>query len=229
MALGQPADGTIVTIDPDRERTDLARGWWRQAGIADERITVVPRRRSRRSRPDEPALAGPFDLAFIDALKPEYEALSGGAHEPAGAGRARRSPTTSCGAGGSRAPGRSRPTTRTPPRCARSMPPSSPTRASARRSCRSATACSSPRGSADGAATVAMRVRVRLFAIQRELAGRARCRSSCADGADVEDAWAALVDALPGPGAGPLVGPVRAERRLRRRRRRRSPMATRSP
>ena len=41
LALGQPADGTIVTIDPDRERTDLARGWWRQAGIADERITVV--------------------------------------------------------------------------------------------------------------------------------------------------------------------------------------------
>ena len=41
MALGQPADGTIVTIDPDTERTDLARGWWRQAGIADERITVV--------------------------------------------------------------------------------------------------------------------------------------------------------------------------------------------
>src|ERR671910_3204419 len=41
MALGQPADGTIVTIDPDRERTDLARGWWREAGIPDERITVV--------------------------------------------------------------------------------------------------------------------------------------------------------------------------------------------
>src|SRR5918995_1102612 len=41
MALGQPAGGTIVTIDPDRERTDLARGWWREAGIPDERITVV--------------------------------------------------------------------------------------------------------------------------------------------------------------------------------------------
>ena len=27
LALGQPSDGTIVTIDPDRERTDLARGW----------------------------------------------------------------------------------------------------------------------------------------------------------------------------------------------------------
>ena len=38
MALGQPDDGAIVTIDPDRNRTDLAREWWRQAGIADERI-----------------------------------------------------------------------------------------------------------------------------------------------------------------------------------------------
>ena len=37
LALGQPPDGTIVTIDPDRERTDLARGWWREAGISDER------------------------------------------------------------------------------------------------------------------------------------------------------------------------------------------------
>ena len=50
MALGQPADGTIVTIDPDRERTDLARGWWRQAGIADERITVVNAPGARRVR-----------------------------------------------------------------------------------------------------------------------------------------------------------------------------------
>ena len=74
MALGQPADGTIVTIDPDRERTDLARGWWREAGIADERITVVTPRRSRHSAATNPALAGPFDMAFIDALKPEYEA-----------------------------------------------------------------------------------------------------------------------------------------------------------
>src|SRR4051812_10075673 len=33
LALGQPADATVVTIDPDTERTELARGWWRQAGI----------------------------------------------------------------------------------------------------------------------------------------------------------------------------------------------------
>ena len=74
LALGQPADGTIVTIDPDRERTDLARGWWRQAGIVDERITVVQAPALEAFAAGEPALDGPFDLAFIDALKPEYQA-----------------------------------------------------------------------------------------------------------------------------------------------------------
>ena len=76
LALGQPADGTIVTIDPDRERTDLARGWWREAGIADERITVVnaPALEAFAAPAAHPELDGPFDLVFIDALKPEYEA-----------------------------------------------------------------------------------------------------------------------------------------------------------
>jgi caffeoyl-CoA O-methyltransferase len=80
LALGQPPDGTIVTIDPDRGRTDLARGWWRQAGIPDERITVVNAPALAAFATDA-ALAGPFDMVFIDALKPEYlaylEALVG--------------------------------------------------------------------------------------------------------------------------------------------------------
>src|SRR3954447_14989948 len=76
MALGQPADGTIVTIDPDRSRTDLARGWWREAGIADERITVVtaPALEAFAAPTEHPELDGPFDFVFIDALKPEYQA-----------------------------------------------------------------------------------------------------------------------------------------------------------
>lgn len=74
MALGQPADGTIATIDPDRERTDLARGWWRQAGVPDDRIRVVTAKALEAFDAGDPALAGPFDLAFIDALKPEYSA-----------------------------------------------------------------------------------------------------------------------------------------------------------
>ena len=74
LALGQPADGTIVTIDPDRSRTDKARAWWREAGIDDRRITVVTAKALDALAGAEPALAGPFDLAFIDALKPEYAA-----------------------------------------------------------------------------------------------------------------------------------------------------------
>jgi caffeoyl-CoA O-methyltransferase len=74
LALGQPADGTIVTIDPDRSRTDRARAWWREAGIDDVRITVVTAKALEAFASGERALAGPFDLAFIDALKPEYGA-----------------------------------------------------------------------------------------------------------------------------------------------------------
>lgn len=73
MALGQPPDGTIVTIDPDQKRTRLARRWWRDAGIADERINVV-NQKALDAFAREPALAGPFDLVFIDALKQEYGA-----------------------------------------------------------------------------------------------------------------------------------------------------------
>lgn len=72
LALGQPSNGTIVTIDPDRERTDLARAWWREAGIPDDQITVVNAKALEAFAAPDPALAGPFDLAFIDALKPEY-------------------------------------------------------------------------------------------------------------------------------------------------------------
>lgn len=74
MALGQPADGTIVTVDPDTERTTLARGFWRQAGIPDERIVQVSAPALDAFGDADPRLAGPFDLAFIDAIKGEYGA-----------------------------------------------------------------------------------------------------------------------------------------------------------
>lgn len=74
MALAQSADGTIVTIDPDRERTRLAREHWRRAGMTDDRITQVEDRALDAFRAGDPRLTGPFDLAFIDALKPEYPA-----------------------------------------------------------------------------------------------------------------------------------------------------------
>ncbi|HUQ43260.1 MAG TPA: O-methyltransferase [Candidatus Limnocylindria bacterium] len=73
MALGMPSDGTIVTIDPDESRTNRAREHWRTAGVPDDRITVVNRPALEAFDSSEAALRGPFDLAFIDALKEEYQ------------------------------------------------------------------------------------------------------------------------------------------------------------
>jgi caffeoyl-CoA O-methyltransferase len=74
LALGQGTAGHIVTIDPDRERTDRARGFWRSAGIADDRIEVVNAPALEAFSAGDPRLAGPFDMAFVDALKDEYPA-----------------------------------------------------------------------------------------------------------------------------------------------------------
>lgn len=74
MAFAQPHDGTIVTIDPDRARTERAREFWRKAGVPDDRIEVVNAPALEAFRGGDRRLAGPFDLAFIDALKEEYQA-----------------------------------------------------------------------------------------------------------------------------------------------------------
>ena len=92
MALGQPADGTIVTIDPDRERTDLARGWWREAGIADDRITVVTAKAleafaGARIRPSRGRSTWPSSTPSSPSTRRTWTRSSTG---PPGAGRARR-------------------------------------------------------------------------------------------------------------------------------------------
>ncbi len=69
MASALPPDGELVTIDPDRERTDRARRFWELARVG-ERIRVV----NAPALEALPQLIGPFDLAFIDALKIEYQA-----------------------------------------------------------------------------------------------------------------------------------------------------------
>jgi predicted O-methyltransferase YrrM len=76
MALSQPDGGTIVTIDPDRDRTARAREFWRRAGVADDRVAVVNAPALDAFAAATPELAGPFDLAFIDALKEEYSAYA---------------------------------------------------------------------------------------------------------------------------------------------------------
>jgi len=71
MALAMAPDGLLTTIDPDRSRTDIARGYWRRAGVPDERIAVI-NRPALEALGDSAALSGPFDLVFIDAVKGEY-------------------------------------------------------------------------------------------------------------------------------------------------------------
>jgi predicted O-methyltransferase YrrM len=74
MALAMPADGTIVTIDPDTSRTGRAREFWRRAGVPDDRIEVVNAPALEAFHSGDARLAGPFDMVFIDALKEEYQA-----------------------------------------------------------------------------------------------------------------------------------------------------------
>jgi len=70
--------------------------------------------------------------------------------------------------------------------------------------------CSSRPGAADGVERVPIAVRIRLFAVQRELAGTRHVAVELADGADVEAAWEALVTRHP------VLAPGRASLRFAR-------------
>ena len=176
---------------------------------------------------DEPALAGPFDLAFIDALKPEYERYLA-------ALTSRLAPGALVVADNVLWSGRvsgARPVAADDANTAalRAFDTAVLGRSSLQRDDPAGRRRPAHRLVArlTAAASVAIRVRVRLFAIQRELAGTREVPLELPDGADVEAAWTALVARFPVLAPGRAVGPLRAQRRVRRRRRRRSPTATR--
>lgn len=73
VALALPRDGRIVALDVSKDFTDRAKSYWAEAGVADK-IDL-------RLGPALDALdkmiagkEGPFDFAFIDADKPNYDA-----------------------------------------------------------------------------------------------------------------------------------------------------------
>jgi caffeoyl-CoA O-methyltransferase len=73
MALALPPDGKVVCCDVSKEFTDLARGYWQEAGVTskiDLRLGPAVETLNRMIADDEPA----FDFAFIDADKPHYDA-----------------------------------------------------------------------------------------------------------------------------------------------------------
>ena len=72
VALAMPDDGKIVALDVSKEFTDHARGFWKEAGVADKidlRLGPGLEALDRMISAGE----GPFDLAFIDADKPNYD------------------------------------------------------------------------------------------------------------------------------------------------------------
>jgi len=70
MALAMPPDGRITCCDVSREWTDVARRAWADAGVADRvELRLAPATETLATLAD-----GSFDLAFIDADKPSYDA-----------------------------------------------------------------------------------------------------------------------------------------------------------
>jgi predicted O-methyltransferase YrrM len=70
MALALPADGRITCLDVSQEWTDIAREAWADAGVADRvELRLAPATETLASLDDDS-----FDLAFIDADKPNYDA-----------------------------------------------------------------------------------------------------------------------------------------------------------
>lgn len=67
LALGLPEGGHIDTLEINDELEDLMREGWDRAGVSD-RITL----HIGDARETLGGLAGPYDLAFIDANKREY-------------------------------------------------------------------------------------------------------------------------------------------------------------
>jgi len=73
VALALPKDGRIVALDVSKEFTDIARPFWREAGVDG----MIDLRLGPASQSLDVMIAageGPFDFAFIDADKPGYDA-----------------------------------------------------------------------------------------------------------------------------------------------------------
>ena len=70
MALALPPDGRITCLDVSREWTDVAQQAWTDAGVADRlELRIGPATETLDTLEDDS-----FDMAFVDADKPNYDA-----------------------------------------------------------------------------------------------------------------------------------------------------------
>jgi predicted O-methyltransferase YrrM len=72
-ALALPADGRIVACDISEAWTDIARGWWRRAGVAEKIDLQLQPASTTLQQLLDAGQAGSFDFAFIDADKTGYD------------------------------------------------------------------------------------------------------------------------------------------------------------
>jgi predicted O-methyltransferase YrrM len=73
VALALPTNGRVVALDVSKEFTDRARVYWKDAGVADKiDLRIAPAKDTLDAM--IAANEAPFDFAFIDADKPNYDA-----------------------------------------------------------------------------------------------------------------------------------------------------------
>lgn len=68
IARGLPDDGTLICLDQSEEWTNIARRYWKEAGV-DSKITL----RVGDAHENVKTVKGPIDFAFIDADKTGYD------------------------------------------------------------------------------------------------------------------------------------------------------------
>jgi predicted O-methyltransferase YrrM len=72
MAEAMPTDGTLICCDLNAEWTDIARGFWREAGVAERiDLRLAPALETLDALLTQ-GQGGQFDMAFIDADKANY-------------------------------------------------------------------------------------------------------------------------------------------------------------
>ncbi len=74
VALALPADGKLIACDINRAWADIARRYWREAGVGDKvELRLAPAIETLQALVREGG-GGRFDFAFIDADKKNYDA-----------------------------------------------------------------------------------------------------------------------------------------------------------
>jgi caffeoyl-CoA O-methyltransferase len=74
IARGLPDDGLLICCDVSEEWTSIGRPYWEKSGVANKiDLRLAPGIETLTTLARDPAEKSAFDLAFIDAVKTEYQ------------------------------------------------------------------------------------------------------------------------------------------------------------